>query len=363
MLSLLFFIACGYQLACAWLVLTFRRWEVDSFCKGDQPPVTVLKPVYGWSERTAGCIETFRCLTYPHYEMVFTASRPEDPALAALAKEKIVAGSDSLAVNRKVAGLEAALPHCQHELIAISDADIKVDPDYLERVVAPFESSRVGLVTSLYRVGRVTDLGAAFEGLCIADFSASVLVARRTEGVSFALGATMAVRRQALEAIGGLAVLGDYLADDYQLGHRVAARGFEVVLAPTVVETDLGRVEPLGALLHQLRWMVTSRVSRPAGHAAFLVTQGLLWSALLGWPYVLFWLGWRWFTTALVWRGLATPLGRWWWLLPIKDLVYLGLWLASLVTDRVLWGGRWFRVRRDGKMDPLDKSRPSPAPS
>ncbi|MGE0491875.1 MAG: glycosyltransferase [Vulcanimicrobiota bacterium] len=353
---ILLLVAAGYQLACAWLSLGFRG-ELRRFAdKGFRPGVSLLKPVRGWSERTARNLATFEELTYEGpVETVFTAARRGDPAVAALGS-RVVDGTPSPGHNRKVAGLVAGLERTRHDLLVVSDADIRVPPDYLERVCAAFEDDRVGLVTSLYRAGPGQSLGTALEALCIADFSASVLVARRTEGLAFALGATMAVRRQALEQIGGFAALEDFLADDFQLGHQVARAGWQVRLAPTVVETDLGEVDLQGALSHQLRWMVTSRVSRPGGHAAFIVTQGLLWALLLvastgAWWTLAAWWGWRWLTTAVVWQVLGARCR--WWLLPVKELAYLCLWAASLATDTVRWGEDRFRIDRQGKMTPV----------
>src|SRR5690606_32630701 len=150
--------------------------------------------------------------------------------------------------------------------------------DFLRRVAAPFEDPEVGVVTCLYAVRRARDPGGLLEGLSVNDFGASVLVARQVEGLSFALGATMAIRREALEAMGGLAALRDYLADDYQLGNRAHADGWKVVLAPAVVEDVLGPTPFSEYFAHRLRWMRTYRISRPGGHAAFLVTQGTPWA-------------------------------------------------------------------------------------
>ncbi|MCA9793575.1 MAG: glycosyltransferase [Candidatus Eremiobacteraeota bacterium] len=349
-------VAAGYQLACALLCLAFQT-EVRAFSDaGFRPGVSLLKPVRGWSQRTAANLATFEALTYDGpCQTVFTAARQGDPAVAALGS-RVVDGTPSQGHNRKIAGLVAGVARAQHDLLVVSDADIRVSSDYLERVCAAFQEEQVGLVTSLYRASPASTLGAAFEALCIADFSASVLVARRTEGLAFALGATMAVRRQALEAIGGFQALEDYLADDFQLGYQVARAGWQVRLARTIVETDLGEVDLAGALSHQLRWMVTSRVSRPGGHAAFIVTQGLLWAMLLAastghWWIVPGWWVWRWLTTAVVWRALGARCR--WWLLPLKEFAYLVLWVASLVTDTVRWGEDRYRIDRQGKMNPL----------
>lgn len=336
------------------------------------PAVTQIKPLHRVDGELRDCLASFLGQDYPGPVEVLLVARPATPGLEELERclrrdlprraLRLVTG-ERPGSNRKIASCALAMEQGTRDLVVLSDADMRVAPDYLQRVVQGFVDPRVGMVTCLYAVQRATGLGAALEGLSVADFAASVLVARRVEGLSFGLGATMAVRREALEQVGGLEALRDYLADDYQLGNRIATAGWRVALAPVVVEDVVGRV-PFGEYFsHQLRWMRTYRISRPAGHVAFLVTQGLPWSVgflaatgfrATGWAVLGGWLALRVLTAVSCWRLLAgTPAARWGLLAPLKDLLYLVLWVLSLGGTTVRWGDQVFRLRRDGRMEPL----------
>jgi ceramide glucosyltransferase len=223
----------------------------------------------------------------------------------------------------------------------------------------------VGLVSCPYRAGRTDSVGAVFEALTIsADFMPSVAVARDVEGISFALGAAMIFRRAALEKMGGFAVLADYLADDYQLGWHIRQAGFEVRLLPYVVETLNPRMSFRDYLAHQLRWTRTYRVCRPKGYLAYGITHALVFSlalaALSGWASWALGLlaatlalrgGLAWFCDAVCLQG-KIPLPALL-LLPVKDLLAFGLWLASFLGNEVVWKGRRYRLTREGRLEPL----------
>lgn len=274
--------------------------------------------------------------------------------------------------NGKAATLALSQPYLSGEIFVVSDADMWARPDYLARVLSEFQEAEVGVVTCLYRSTEpgLGDWCHLLEALCILDFSASVLVARRTEGISFAMGSTMAVRRQALEEIGGFGALVPYLADDYQLGHKAHQAGWKIALASTILETEPPKGELVKALSHQYRWLVTSRASRPGGHFAFVVTQGLLWSLLLivcspkwGVAALATWASWRalmggaqHLALAGSWRSLWQVL-----FLPWKDLLYLGLWFGSLGGRRVRWGEREIVIDSQGRIERSDESRDADA--
>ena len=346
----------------AWQAARRRLW----------PSVSQIKPIHRLDGELREALASFLSQDYPGSPEVRLVCRESSPELVSLFEElarahprvplRLVVGGGP-GSNRKVASCVLGVEHAEKELLVFSDADMRAPAGYLRRVVQPFADPRVGLVTCLYAAGRVSGLAGALEGLSDADFSASVLVARRVEGLSFALGATMAVRREALDEVGGMSVLQDHLADDYQLGHRVAQAGWKVALAGVVVEDLVGRPRFSDYFWHQVRWMRTYRICRPAGHAAFLVTQGLPWSlgfllstglSPLGWGVLGGWLGLRMLTACSVWRSLSgTPAAIWGVTAPLKDVLYLVLWVSSLVGTTVRWGGRTFRVLRDGRMRPL----------
>lgn len=355
--KLLFLISCLYQVLAFFLFARFLR-ESEDYEPAENPPgITQIKPIHKLSAESPSHLRSFVQQRYrgPH-ELIFS-THAGDPAGQVVkdwggTTRLAEAGLELPGSNRKVVSMMAGYGLSRHDLLIFSDADMRVSPDYLERVASVFEDPSVGGATCLYCVRRYQNRPQAFEGLCIADFLTSVLVARRTEGISFALGATMAFRRQALDRIEGLESVVDYLADDFQLGHRVARSGYQMALAPAIVEAVTPPTRWRGALLHQLRWMVTSRVSRPGGHFAFIVTQGLAWALLLGPSALGFWIGLRVALGHFTQHLLESDLKNHAWLYPLKDVLFLGLWLASFLTRKVYWAGTWFEVASDGSMRP-----------
>jgi ceramide glucosyltransferase len=276
----------------------------------------------------------------------------------------VVICPEDLGLNPKISTVRQLMPHARYDLLVIADGDVKVGPDYLAQVAAAFRQPGVGLVSCPYRAGPGRTLGSWLEALTIsADFIPSVAVANYVEGIHFALGAAMALTRQALAAIGGLAPLADFLADDYQLGFRIAQTGLQVKILPYVVSTHNPEMSFPDYLAHQLRWARTYRVCRPAGYLAYGITHALMLSLaiLLGAGLA----SWAWGLVAatLVLRmALAgfsqrrclqgeQPLSALA-LLPVKDLLAGGIWLASFLGNRVKWGERSFRVTPEGKLAP-----------
>jgi ceramide glucosyltransferase len=275
-----------------------------------------------------------------------------------------------LGANGKVSNLVQMVGSAQYDHILINDSDIKVSPHYLRRIMGCFHlprrrGGRVGMVTALYRGKAQRTIGSRLEALGIAtDFIAGVLTARQIEGgIRFGLGSTLAVSRDALEAIGGLEPLVDYLADDYELGARVSRSGFEVILSGEVVETFLPAYRFRQFLAHQIRWSRSTRDSRKRGYTGMVVTYGLSWAmfnliasgaslsslALLSLTLL-----------ARVALALAVGVGvlgdgqvlRDLWLLPLRDVMALGIWIWSFAGNTVAWRGQHFSLK-DGKMSRL----------
>ena len=240
--------------------------------------------------------ESFRshCLQdYPEYEIIFGVSDPADPALQLVERLKLefpqcairaMICAENLGSNTKVSNLAQMLRQAKYENILVNDSDIRVPSDYLRRVMAPLADPQVGLVTCLYRGIASPTLGSRLEALGIStDFSAGVLAARQLEGgIRFGLGSTLAFRRRDLEAIGGFEALVDYLADDYEIGRRMAERGLRVTLSDVVVETFLPAYTLRQFVDHQLRWGRTVRDSRRWGYlglgADFWIPLGIVGS-------------------------------------------------------------------------------------
>lgn len=360
-LMMLFLAGCAYQILATVLSREFSRRRPRA--GGKIPRFCQVKPLREAAPSSLAAMETF--LTLPQQEdrdFYVCSSQPVCEEWASQwdrvtwLRLKAEPGG-----NGKAATLALGQKYWSGDIFVISDADMVCGEDYLEAVLGEFQDPEVGAVTCLYRGLGSAGPGAVLESLCILDFSSSVLVAEKTEGIKFAMGSTMAVRREVLEQIGGFEGLSEYLADDFQLGFRAASRGWKVALAPTVLDTDLGAPGWRSALQHQYRWMVTSRVSRPLGHAAFIVTQGLpwslfltLWDARLGGALVLFWCFLRVALGAiqsLSLRGVRSGSSLFQLLfLPLKDLVFLGLWAASLRGNKVHWGSEEIEVDSQGRI-------------
>jgi ceramide glucosyltransferase len=262
----------------------------------------------------------------------------------------------------KVSNLAQMLPLARYECLVVNDSDIRVEPDYLRRVIAPLANEKVGMVTCLYRGTAAATLGSRLESLGIStDFSGAVLLAKEVEGgLRFALGSTMAFRRSELAAIGGFETLVDYLADDYELGARISAQGFQVKLADVVVETFLPPYS-LGRFVdHQLRWARSVRDSRPWGYFGLGLTFGFPWAllalllargAVWSWVFLAITLALRLIMALVI--GLRVLRDRQviplMWLVPLRDVVALLVWIGSYAGHTIHWRGGHFRLK-DGKL-------------
>ncbi|HEY7676024.1 MAG TPA: glycosyltransferase, partial [Candidatus Methylomirabilis sp.] len=240
--------------------------------EGFAPPMTILKPVKGMDPDLLGNLRSFCRQDYPAYQILFGAADPEDPAVGVVhqvlaehpeADARLVLCPEPLGPNGKVSSLHQMAAQARHEILVISDSDTRVAPDYLRRVAAPFADPEVGLVTALYRGVAPAGLAAHLERLIIHTlFVPGVLVAYLLEGMTFALGATMAMRRKVLDDLGGFAAFAHVLADDYQIGRRAVAAGYTVALADTMVDCVLGRISFRIFFARQVRWARTMRSCR-----------------------------------------------------------------------------------------------------
>ncbi|HET6208285.1 MAG TPA: bacteriohopanetetrol glucosamine biosynthesis glycosyltransferase HpnI [Terracidiphilus sp.] len=357
----------GYFLAAflaAQVFLFRRRTGVPGFAPG----VTILKSLKGLDP---GMMEAFRShcrQSYAgEYELLFGVSSLADPAAAAVMQLqsefpereiRLIECPQRLGANGKVSTLIQLVPHARHGFLLINDSDITVWPRYLERVMGCFAEGGVGMVTVLYRGRAHQTLPSRLEALGIAtDFQPSVLLARWIEGgLRYGLGSTLAVSREALERIGGLESLVDQLADDYELGARIFKAGLGVALSGEVVETSVPAYSWPGFFDHQLRWYRTVRDARPWGYAGLIFTHGLGWALLnvvaSGLSPLSLWLLALSFFLRL---GLAMIVGASvlgdhevlpnLWLLPLRDMVAMGLWAAGFAGNTIVWRGERFAVK------------------
>jgi ceramide glucosyltransferase len=338
------------------------------------PPVSILKPVKGVD---AGMVEAFRshCVQdYPSdYEILFGVRSLNDPAVAAieaLQREfpdraiRIVHCPKDLGPNGKIGTLAQLAPEVRYDHLLVNDSDIRVSPRYLRGTMPAFATPAgdlhpVGMVTALYRGRAHGTVGSRLEALGIAtDFMPGVLTSRWLErGLHFGMGSTLALTRQALEAIGGFLPLTDRLADDYELGAQVSRAGYRIELAREVAETSVPAYRFSEFWDHQLRWARAIRDSRPLGYLGMLVSFGMSWavanliaSAASIESIALFvaMLSVRVGIALVVGVGLLGDDGslRNLWLLPLRDLVAVAVWFWSFADDHVMWRGEKFLLRR-----------------
>jgi ceramide glucosyltransferase len=358
-------VVCGiaYNLLAIVAVLRFRRRPRPP--QGFTPPVSILKPIRGRDERFFDAIRSHATLEYPLFEILFGISVPGDPALEDIARLEREFPSIAIrvldtandAANGKAGSLEILAREACYDILVVNDSDILVEPSYLSRVVSLLQPEDVGVVTCLYRA-EASSWAAKAEALgIVTEFAPSVLVARQLSSSAFALGSTMAFRRVSLNAIGGFSALRDYLADDYQLGARIAALKKSVLLADTVVETSLGSGSLREVWKHQLRWSRTVRVSRPAGYFGYVVTQTSFWSLTalaVGYPAVAA-AGFavRLLSAAVTLAKLDRRKLAFVAAVPLRDLFGMAVWLAGLSGSEVEWRGLHYRLHRNGTISPI----------
>ena len=361
--------ASGYFLAVTLACVRFRARSSASAAPTRLPPVSILKPVRGLDPRFEANLRAHLEQAYPTFEILVGAADPDDPALALAARvgrdfpkralHTFATGPEAPG-NRKVAILEQLAEHARHELLLVDDADIHPPPGWLATTVAALAQPDTGLATCLYRSRPGLTPASKLDALYLAtDFPGQALTAAELGGMSFGLGATMLFRRADLDRIGGFAALRPYLADDYQLGARIAALGKRTVLSPSVVETVAGDATLAETWRRHLRWSRTVRASRPWGHFGLVFTFGTAWSLALAaaaglaapWAWLAcFCFALRCGSAGAAARTMGAQLGSAWLLLPAADLWSFSVWAASFGARSVEWRGRTLRLDRQGRI-------------
>ncbi len=336
------------------------------------PRVAVLKPLHGLSASLGANILSFLEASYPRLEFVFGVSGYEDPAAEVpvalkpryqFANITLSVGEEPGCANRKVAKLIRMAERApKADIFVVSDADVSVDRDHLSRVIGELVADeKTGVVTCVYRARPSGSLASRFESLFVnTDFAPMAILSAAIEPLRHAFGATIAVKRGALDAIGGFRALKDRLADDFFLGRMAVERGYAVKLSSSIVTIACEESHLPEFWNHQMRWARTYRTVRPVSLAT-LIIHGPFWALTLvaasGFkPYALgllaIVLGARLAMSAIVLgRVLGLPDSlRDLWLVPIKDLIMTAVWFASLISNRVVWGGRRFEILAGGAM-------------
>jgi ceramide glucosyltransferase len=361
--------------------LSHRRKQLKQtpLPESDLPAISILKPLKGvdpeiWESFCSHCEQD-----YPQFQLIFGVSDPTDPAIEVVRNLQakypnlpieLIVCDRVLGTNIKLSNLAQMLPVARHELLLVNDSDIRVPPDYLRNTIAPLVDASVGLVTCLYRGVAAPTLGSRLEALGIGtDFVPGILSARFLEkGLHFGLGSTLAFHRRDLEALGGFEALVDYLADDYELGRRIAATGKRVELSDATVTTFLPAYTLRQFFKHQLRWSRTIRDARRWGYAGLLFTFGLPWALVtllaargVAWAWGLFALtvaarlavGFVAASVVLhdgqIFRNVV--------LLPLRDLIAPLVWAAGFMGNRIHWRNEVFDLK-DGR---LTIAKPAPS--
>ena len=341
------------------------------------PEVSLLKPVRGVDFGSYENFASFCVQEYPEYEILFGVGDHADPAVPLI--QRLVAefperrislfvGAEQIGANRKVNMLARLAHEARHEILVLTDGDVRVSPGYLREVVAPFADGRVGAVTSFYRGIAEKNLGAELEAIGAAsDFFAGVLMANWMEGITFGLGASIVTTKEWVARIGGFAAIADMLADDYELGHRIANAGGKVLLSREAVWTMYPAQTALGFWQHQVRWARTVRLCRPLSFAGLIFTHGLPWALLAALLAPAPWISAAYLLAYLVLRlTMAWTVGVWGvrddvsrrklWLVPLRDAIHFIVWMGSFGSNRINWGGEEY-VMEKGRLVPADAAQ------
>ncbi len=329
-------------------------------------PISILKPLAGLDLDLESNLRTFFEQDYPAFEILFAVRTENDPAAEVVARlqreypkvpSRLVLTGEPPYPNAKVFSLERMLAAARHDLLVMSDSDIRVTPNLLRTIAAEFQDSHLGVATCPYRAVPGGSFWARLEAIGMnTDFWGSALVARMLEGMHFAVGPTIAARRRALESIGGFARVKDYLAEDFVIGKFAAEAGHGVILSSYVIEHHIGSATLRQNVEHRLRWARSTRRSRPAGYVGQLFTMPLPLALLVcaasprWWPVL---------PVTLIVRGVAAYMVSArvlrarinWLLLPVEDLLGFCFWLAGFFGNTISWRGRRYRLFADGRFE------------
>jgi ceramide glucosyltransferase len=367
---LLLVVVAGALVYCVLVIVAARGYlAVRPPALARAEPVSILKPLHGLDEGFEENLRSWFLQEYPDFELLCAVRDPDDPAAAVFEKLRqqfphiparlLVTGEPPYA-NAKVFSLDRMLAAARHSLLVMSDSDTRAAPDLVATVAAEFQDPRLGVATCPYRAAPGRSFWSRLEALMMnTEFLAGLLVARLIEGVKFAVGPCVAARREALAKIGGFDRLKDYLAEDFVMGALAAEAGYEVILSSAVIEHRIGSQPFRRNFEHRLRWVRSTRRSRPWGYLGQLFTYPLppalalvalapaWWPVLAGAAVLRAYAAWA--TAGWV---LHDPLfARCWWLIPLQDVVSFLLWVAGFFGHTVTWRGRRYRLLPDGRFE------------
>ena len=352
------------------IVAAFRYLAVSAPALQSIEPISILKPLAGLDLDLESNLRTFFEQEYPAFEILFAVRTESDPAVQVVRKmqqefpkvpSRLVITGEPPYPNAKVFSLDRMLAAAANDLVVMSDSDIRVTPDMLRTVASEFQDKHVAVATCPYRAVPGSSFWSRLEATGMnTDFWGGALVARMMEGMRFAVGPTIAARRQVLQSIGGMERVKDYLAEDFVIGKFAAEGGHGVILSSYVIEHHIGSATFAENMAHRLRWGRSTRRSRPAGYVGQMFTMPLPWALLLcafspaWWPVL---------TVTLAVRGLAAHTVSTrvlqdrlnWFLVPIEDVLGFCFWIAGFFGNTISWRGRRYRLFADGRFALITK--------
>ena len=384
-LMVLAFLPCVYYLLSLYCVIVhfrgFRGARRSALRQiPSMPPASIVKPVRGLDHEAYDNFASFCRLDYPEYEVLFAVSDATDPVIAVIEKLRadfpavsirLLTDIPHVGTSDKVNNLCQLAQAAKYDILVMSDSDVRVEPDYLQHVTAPFADPEVGAVTALYRSFSAGNLASNLDALGMyMDSAPSALVAKKIERrLGFAFGWTMATSKKHLAEIGGWEVMRNHHSEDFELGKRIARCGHRVVLIPEPVSMVFPKETIAEFCQRELRWSIALKSARPSGYRAMLFTHGLPWALAgaalafyVGRPlfatfYLMIYLTLRltvtWFTGS--WGLGDRRLGKLLWLVPLRDAITFLVWLAGFFSEKIVWRGVEYHLH-EGQLIPI----PSP---
>ena len=360
----------GSLVYCILILVATRRFLSTTLPgPGNKPPISVLKPLCGHDDGLEKNLRSFMMQDYPEYEVIFGVHRQDDPAVAVAENiiaefsgrisARLVITGESPIPNAKAFSLNRMVREAHYDVLVMSDSDVRVTPGLLSHLAQELQDNHIGLISCPYRAVPGKSLWSRLEAIGMnTELLGGVLVARMIEGMRFALGCTVAVRRSVLDDMGGFGYLQEFLAEDFVIGQRAAELGHGVLFSSYVIEHRIGSQNMMSNLGHRMRWARSTRRSRPLGYWGQIFTYPLPLALLLclaypaAWPVLLL--------TLLLRGGAALATARsivhdpvtqkQWWLLPVQDVIGFFVWISGFVGDKIVWRNRKCTVLRDGRL-------------
>ena len=364
------FLLAGSLVYCVLIVFATRKFLAAHLpAAGGKPPVSIIKPLCGHDEGLEENLRSFFIQDYPEYEVLFGVHRMDDPAVPVAEKiinefngrikARLIVTGESSIPNAKAFSLNRMVREASYDLLVMSDSDVRVTPNLLSHLAQEFQQEDLGLISCPYRAVPGKSVWSRLEAIGMnTELLGGVLVARMLEGMRFALGCTVAVRRSVLEEMGGFGYLQEFLAEDFVIGRRAAELGHTVLLSSYIIEHRIGSQGMMRNLGHRLRWARSTRRSRPAGYWGQIFTYPLVWALLLSavdhnaWPVIFLTIILRGYaavaTARYVLRDPVTQ--KQWWLLPLQDVIGFFVWMGGFLGDTIVWRDRKCTVLRDGRL-------------